>query len=136
MVVRRKGLRRLFLQSIVRYPERISTPLIWELVQGAATEGFIPALESLMGYSIRDRLKRIEVPSLVVWGENDILVPVRDARHYQRLIGDNARLVVFEDTGHMPMIERPGRFNELLADFLAGQSVPEAPVEGTAGVSA
>ncbi len=36
-----------------------------------------------------------------------------------RLIPDSEK-VIFEDTGHMPMIERPARFNALLEEFLAG----------------
>ena len=51
---------------------------------------------------------------LIVWGRNDLLVPVEDAARYERLIGANARVVIFEDTGHAPMLERPTRFNELL----------------------
>jgi pimeloyl-ACP methyl ester carboxylesterase len=132
-VVRRPRLRRLFLQAVVRYPEKLSPQLTWELVQGADKPGFVPALEALMDYSFRDRLAGIEVPTLIVWGRNDMLVPVGDAARYERLIGDNARSVIFEDTGHMPMIERPRRFNALLADFLAGEPAPES---GVAGVSA
>jgi pimeloyl-ACP methyl ester carboxylesterase len=132
-VVRRPRLRRLFLQSVVRYPERISAPLTWELVQGTNRPGFLPALDSLLGYSIRARLPAIEVPTLIVAGENDILVPVGDAERYERAIGPHARTVIFADTGHVPMIERPTRFNELLAGFLAGEAAPEA---GVAGVSA
>ena len=49
------------------------------------------------------------------------------------LIGPNARKVIFEDTGHVPMIERPSRFNPLVAEFLAGERAPGADV---AGVSA
>jgi pimeloyl-ACP methyl ester carboxylesterase len=129
-VVRRPRLRRLFLQGVVRYPERLSGPLAWELVQGAEKPGFIPALEALMGYSIRDRLTEIEVPTMIVWGRNDLLVPVGDAERYERLIGGNARSVIFEDTGHVPMIERPNRFNELLARFIASSPAPEVDIEG------
>jgi pimeloyl-ACP methyl ester carboxylesterase len=129
-VVRRKRLRRLFLQGVLRYPERLSGPLTWELVQGAEKPGFLPALEALMGYSYRDRLGGIEVPTLIVWGRNDLLVPVGDAERYERLIGDNARSVIFEDTGHVAMIERPNRFNELLGRFIAAAPAPEADIEG------
>jgi pimeloyl-ACP methyl ester carboxylesterase len=128
-VIRRPRLRRAALQGIVRYPERISAPLVWELVQGANTEGFLPAFDALLGYSIRDRLPRIEVPTLIVWGENDILVPVGDAARYQELIGENARTEIFEDTGHMPMIERPMRFNRLLDAFLEEAYRVTAPSE-------
>jgi pimeloyl-ACP methyl ester carboxylesterase len=52
-----------------------------------------------------------------VWGEKDPLVPVRDAWEFGKLI-HNARVVVYEDTGHVAMLERPAAFNALLADFL------------------
>jgi pimeloyl-ACP methyl ester carboxylesterase len=65
-----------------------------------------------------------------VWGRNDLLVPVGDAERFERLIGPNARKVIFEDTGHVPMLERPSRFNALLASFLAGEREPELGVEG------
>jgi pimeloyl-ACP methyl ester carboxylesterase len=132
-LVRRPRLRRLVMQGVVRYPERLSAPLAWELVQGADKPGFVPALGALMDYSIRERLSRIEVPTLIVWGRNDILVPVGDAERYERLIGDNARSVIFEDTGHVPMIERPNRFNELLARFIASRPAPEADIQGVSG---
>jgi pimeloyl-ACP methyl ester carboxylesterase len=129
-LVRRPRLRRLALQGIVRYPERLSPALTAELFQGAGKPGFLPALDALMTYSYRDRLCRIRIPVLVVWGEYDMLVPVADADEYARLIGANARKVIFEDTGHAPSFERPTRFNALLAEFLAGARAPESDVSG------
>lgn len=129
-VVRRRRLRRLFLQSVVRYPEKLSVPLTAELVGGVGKEGFLPALEALVDYSFRERLAEIEIPVLIVWGRNDILVPVTDAERFERLIGPNARKVIFDDTGHVAMLERPSRFNALLREFLAGEREPEADVEG------
>jgi pimeloyl-ACP methyl ester carboxylesterase len=129
-VVRRLRLRRAALQGILRYPEKLSVPLTWELVQGADKPGFIDALKANIDYSFRDRLSAIEVPTLIVWGRNDMIVPVGDAARYQRLIGDNARVEIFEDTGHVPMIERPRRFNALVDAFLAGEPEPERSVPG------
>jgi pimeloyl-ACP methyl ester carboxylesterase len=129
-VVRRRRLRRIALQAIVRYPERLSVPLVTELLQGADAPGFLDAFEALMSYSFRARLEKIEVPVLIVWGRNDMLVPVEDAELFERLIGDNAHSVIFEDTGHVAMLERPTRFNELLTGFLAGERAPEADIEG------
>ena len=93
-------------------------------VVGAGTPGFVGGLDAVLGYSFRDRLPEIEVPTLIVWGRNDILIPVEDAYEFQRLIGENARLEVFDDTGHLAMLERPSRFNELLADFIAARTRP------------
>jgi pimeloyl-ACP methyl ester carboxylesterase len=135
-VVRRARLRRIALQSVARYPERLSAPLTWELVQGSGRPGFVPALDALLGYSLRERLGAIEVPTLIVWGRDDRLVPVADASDYEHLIGSNARTVVFDDTGHVPMIERPTRFNALLRAELSASDAPSgtAPKRRHAGV--
>ena len=58
------------------------------------------------------------LPTLIVWGEQDSIIPVKDAHEFERLIPDS-RKVVMRDTGHVPMAERPQAFNDLLLDFLA-----------------
>src|SRR5215207_4387633 len=131
-VVRRPRLRRAAMQWVIRYPEKLSVPLAYELVLSSGKPGFVPALKALLEYSYRDRLAAIEIPVLIVWGRNDLLVPVGDAERYRRLIGDNARVEIFEDTGHAPMLERPSRFNALLRAFLAGDAEPEAGIAGVA----
>jgi len=129
VITRPRG-RRLGMQLLVRYPEKLSPPLALELARGTGTPGFVPAMKALLSYGFRDQLARIEVPTVVVWGCNDMLVPRGDAREYVRLIGDNARREMFEDTGHLSMLERPSRFNRLLEDFVSGSRAPEAGVEG------
>ena len=135
-LITRPRLRRAALQMFVRYPERLSLPLTWEIIQGSGKPGFVHALDALTSYSFRDRLPEIIVPALIVWGENDLLVPVGDAARFERLIGGPVRRVIFEDTGHTPMVERPSRFNEVLAGFLAGETRPEADVAGVRGGAA
>jgi pimeloyl-ACP methyl ester carboxylesterase len=130
VVIRRPRLRRLALQAVVRYPEKLSVPLTSELVRGAGSPGFNAAFRGLLSYSFRERLERIDVPVLIVWGRNDILVPVEDAETFEHLIGENAHSVIFDDTGHLAMLERPRRFNELLAGFLAGERSPEKGITG------
>jgi pimeloyl-ACP methyl ester carboxylesterase len=129
-VVTRPRMRRIGMQLLVRYPEKLSPALTYELARGTGKPGFIPALKALLAHSYRDQLPGIEMPVLVVWGNHDMLVPRGDAREYVELIGSNARREMFEDTGHLPMIERPNRFNRLVAEFIAGEREPEADVEG------
>jgi pimeloyl-ACP methyl ester carboxylesterase len=129
-IVNRPRLRRAALQLVVRYPERISVPLATELSAGPGTDGFVGGLDAVLGYKFRDRLPEIEIPVLIVWGRNDILVPVADAYEFERLIGANAHAVIFEDTGHLSMVERPSRFNRLVAEFIAGNDRPEDAVPG------
>lgn len=62
-------------------------------------------------------IENIEVPTLVVAGDEDKVYPMRIARELaQRIPG--AELVVMRGAGHLPNLERPGRFNEILLDFL------------------
>jgi pimeloyl-ACP methyl ester carboxylesterase len=66
-----------------------------------------------------DRLYLAEaLPLLILWGENDPIIPVEHGREaHARLPG--SRLEIFEGTGHVPMLERPGRFIATLQRFLA-----------------
>jgi pimeloyl-ACP methyl ester carboxylesterase len=119
--IHRRRLRRLAFQGVVYSPNRLRAELLWEFTVPALTApGFIHAMENLAGYDIRDRLVEIEDPALIVWGHNDRVVPVSAAHEYERLIGENARKVIWDKTGHLPMLERPARFNALLDEFLAG----------------
>jgi pimeloyl-ACP methyl ester carboxylesterase len=101
----------------IRNTAAISAPLAYELLSGAGKPGFIDALQALYEYRIRDRLGEIACPTLVVWGADDPLVPLRHAFEYEELVPD-ARVVVFRRTGHAPMLEQPERFNAALLEFL------------------
>jgi pimeloyl-ACP methyl ester carboxylesterase len=102
---------------VASHPEKLPAPLVSEQLRGSGKPGFIDALDALSDYPIRDRLGEIAAPTLVVWGEDDPLVPVRDAWEFGELIPD-ARVVVYEDTGHVAMLERPDAFNALVREFL------------------
>jgi pimeloyl-ACP methyl ester carboxylesterase len=116
-LARRPRSRRAMLELVVAHPDRLPAPLVAEQLRGAGKPGFIDALDALTDYPIRDRLGAITAPTLVVWGTKDMLVPVRDAWAFGELIRD-ARVVVYEDTGHVSMLERPVAFNALLQEFL------------------
>jgi pimeloyl-ACP methyl ester carboxylesterase len=116
-LARRPGLREVALRFVVRHPRRLSAPLAFELMQGSGKAGFLPALSALIGYPLRDRLEQVVCPTLVVWGEDDRVIPVKDAARFERLIPD-ARAVVLPDTGHVAMLERPVLFNGLLEGFI------------------
>jgi pimeloyl-ACP methyl ester carboxylesterase len=116
-VTRRPGLRARVLAGVASHPGRLPAQLVAEQVRGAGKPGFLDALEANLDYDFRDRLPEIVCPTLVVWGDGDRVISVRDADVYTELIA-NARKVILPDTGHVPMLERPARFNELLEGFL------------------
>lgn len=74
----------------------------------------------LMIEDVRDDLKRIEAPTLIIWGEKDALVPLSLGRVLRERI-TSSRLLVLKGARHAPMIEKPGEFNRALLAFLAGQ---------------
>jgi pimeloyl-ACP methyl ester carboxylesterase len=116
-LARRRRSRIAMFSIVAAHPEKLPAPLVAEQLRGSGKPGFIDAFDALTDYPIRDRLTEIKAPTLVVWGEDDPLVPVRDAWEFGRLIPD-ARVVVYEDTGHVAMLERPAAFNALVAEFV------------------
>jgi pimeloyl-ACP methyl ester carboxylesterase len=117
VVARRPRLRNATLGLVARHPERLPAALAAEQLRGSGKPGFLPALAANFAYDYRKRLPEIACPTLIVWGAQDRVVPVRDADVYAELI-PRSRKVIFADTGHVAMLERPGAFNALLAEFL------------------
>jgi pimeloyl-ACP methyl ester carboxylesterase len=66
---------------------------------------------------VRERAREVHVPTLLVWGERDPLVPAALAGEWQRAI-PHARLVLLPRTGHVPMVEQPRLFTAALQEFL------------------
>ena len=62
-------------------------------------------------------LHRIDVPTLLLWGAADGLVPVKFGEAYRALI-PNSRLVVLDGAGHAPFDEQKDAFLAALYDFI------------------
>ena len=71
--------------------------------------------------ALRGRLSDIVVPTLVMWGDNDKMIPVQYAKEFREIPG--SELVVIKDCGHTPYVEKPMTFNRLVLKFLAGKEV-------------
>jgi pimeloyl-ACP methyl ester carboxylesterase len=120
-MARRPVSRHLALALVARHPARLRADVAWEaLMKGAGKPGFHDALRACLEYDFRERLPEISCPTLIVWGEKDAVLPLRDADEFESLIPDS-RKVVLEDTGHVPQLERPEAFNQVLLDFVAAR---------------
>ena len=116
--VRRPGIRQIAFEGVFRHPQRIRRELLYEFSAAAVgTPALGPAMVSLAGYDFLDRLERIKVPTMIVWGRDDRVVPASDAPGYHERVADS-ELHIFDDCGHVAMAERPLRFNRLLQGFL------------------
>jgi pimeloyl-ACP methyl ester carboxylesterase len=70
---------------------------------------------------IRDGISRINIPTLIICGKNDKMMPPEFSQFLQDTI-PSAQLSLIENAGHMVMLENPELFNRSLREFL--ESLP------------
>ena len=85
----------------------------------AGPRSLIGAFHRLLHDDVRPHLANIRAPTLLVWGALDPLTPLANGEFMAQHIA-GARLVVFEDAAHMPMVDAPDRFNREVMNFLLG----------------
>jgi pimeloyl-ACP methyl ester carboxylesterase len=73
-----------------------------------------PALGSEL---VTGKLGAISIPTLVVWGGDDLAEPLADGRDYAAKM-PHAKLVIVQDCGHFPSLEKPGEFVAAVETFL------------------
>jgi 3-oxoadipate enol-lactonase len=124
-LVRKEGARalaRVLLPKMLT-PAGVASPMgraLLDLMAAARVEGIAGALAA-----IRDRpdagpgLARIAVPTLVVTGADDTLIPPSESEALRVAIR-GARLEVLPGAGHLSNYERPDAFNAVVRDFLSG----------------
>jgi 3-oxoadipate enol-lactonase len=81
-------------------------------------EAFIRQLDACGRHDARERLRSLRVPTHVIGGERDILVPVWKSRELAELIPD-AKLTVLDGSPHGANVERAEEFNRVVLDFIA-----------------
>lgn len=73
--------------------------------------------KSAIRNNLGDELNKIQTPTLLIWGNNDIITPPFVAKEFNTLI-PNSELHFIDKCGHAPMMEVPDEFNEILSGFL------------------
>jgi pimeloyl-ACP methyl ester carboxylesterase len=117
-LVKRPRARKAMLFMVAAHPDLLRPELCYEVASGAGKPGFLDAAIAIADYDFWNRIPDISCPTLIIWGKNDRVVPVKDCYEYAEMI-PGSRLEIFDDTGHVPMLERPARFNRVLEQFLA-----------------
>jgi len=67
--------------------------------------------------AVSRQIKLIDVPTLIVWGEEDPIIPLENAHRFHRDI-ENSKLVVLPQCGHIPQEEIPAATIDALLNFL------------------
>jgi pimeloyl-ACP methyl ester carboxylesterase len=113
----KENVERLLSSGSMSRPELVD--YVHALADGADPEGWIAALEAM-----KDRpdsmllLRQARTRALVIVGELDRITPIAEAMSLRSLL--KGELVVVPDVGHLPNLEDPLAFNEVLVAFLAG----------------
>jgi pimeloyl-ACP methyl ester carboxylesterase len=86
------------------------------LLETARSLGTLRGVRPEWRHRLLDAVAELGIPVLVVWGSKDRILP---AAHLNAAAArlPNARTHLFEDTGHMPQIERADAFSRLVTDF-------------------
>ncbi len=67
---------------------------------------------------IRNRLKELRLPILILWGENDRFIPAKYAEIAKREL-PSSTVHMIPNCGHVPMVEKPREFVEIVCKFLS-----------------
>lgn len=98
-------------------PEIVNT--VHRMLSSAPREGVIGALQAMMERpDSTPTLATIDVPTLIVAGDEDAVIPIEDARAMNEGI-KGSTLEVISGAGHLSNLERPAAFNHLVSEFLA-----------------
>ncbi|MDY6835580.1 MAG: alpha/beta hydrolase [Chloroflexota bacterium] len=112
------------MESILQFLVADTNSLSPDLVDGLAKDASKADMNAIMGTAmspmmtnIEEELKKVTLPILVVQGDKDSLSPMEEAQFMSEAV-PVGKLVVVEDCGHCPMIERPSYFAAALSSFL------------------
>ena len=82
----------------------------------AASPKMRAIMSKCVNEDLRKRLPDIKVPTLLIWGENDMATPVSDAKIMEKGIPD-AGLVLFPNCGHYSFLDNPLGFKAVVREF-------------------
>jgi 4,5:9,10-diseco-3-hydroxy-5,9,17-trioxoandrosta-1(10),2-diene-4-oate hydrolase len=110
---------RLFLKRwhIPYDPNRLDNEFLDHSVRNSSVALMESARSAYMGHNIVKDLCRLNVPTCMIVGDSDMLVPVSIAERMAKLIPD-AKLFIIERASHVSLIDRPQEFNDILTQFL------------------
>jgi len=91
-----------------------------DMVLNNSLEGFKRGVKPLYGYDLSSKLKDCKVKGLFVVGGKDGVLPPSMKEMAKNLGSEGTECVVIEGAGHLPMVEKPGEFAQIVEKFLSG----------------
>ena len=67
---------------------------------------------------LASRLSKVKSPTIIIWGQNDEMIPVKYSEDYRNIPNSNVKVI--PRCGHTPFTEKPELFSKIAIDFLKG----------------
>ncbi|XP_027356147.1 uncharacterized protein LOC113865647 [Abrus precatorius] len=119
-------LRKLLSLSVYKPPQILPDFFLRDFIHKLYAEHRKEKMELLKGISIgRDdtsKISPLQQEVLIVWGEQDRIFPVQLARELKEVISEKTRLELITEASHVPQLEKPGEFNNIVLNFLQARS--------------
>jgi pimeloyl-ACP methyl ester carboxylesterase len=112
-------MRRVALSRLAHDPEALRPTDVRALVRGSVRgKASGPAGLEIVQAALLDRIDRLTMPTVVIWGDHDQVIGAGGAERFARALPDG-RLVFLRDTGHIPQMERPDEVVQAIAGLAA-----------------
>ncbi|MDQ6659506.1 MAG: alpha/beta hydrolase [Chloroflexota bacterium] len=97
-------------------------PILFYDALRAGLPTLMRAVRDLISKDVRTFLEKVHVPTLLVWGEHDSLVPALQSAILRDTL-ENSRLLILKNAGHIAMFDQAEQFNQAVLAFLRGEMV-------------
>ncbi len=108
-------------EEVFYNPNVATKEIVDEVFETVNTRDKLVRTLSIAKSAIRHNMSRdlpnIKTPTLLIWGENDLVTPPEVAVEFKSLL-PNSELTWIKECGHAPMMEYPKKFNEILFNWL------------------
>jgi len=105
----------------IRIPDMLVDGFIYRISQPGAQHAFKSAFDNSVYTQIGiEKLKQIgdsKIPTMIIWGMQDNLIPLRYFQIFQEAIR-GSKVIFVEDAGHAPFAEKPAVVSEILRQFI------------------
>lgn len=108
-------------QAVYGDPSRVTPELVDRYYELTLREGnrhaLVQRFQQMEHGEDAARIARLKLPTLILWGGRDHLIPIDSAMHFHRDIA-GSQLRIFDDLGHVPQEESPQATVQAVQDFL------------------
>ncbi len=118
----REGVRKLW-EALFYDKQLVTEPFVDDQWRSRSSSGESRTIQLVTAGLVRGgefedrKVGKIHAPTLIIWGRNDVLLPLEAGERLQKAIA-GAKLVVFDQCGHVPQLEKPTEFSRTVLEFL------------------